>query len=443
MQSRFLPYALRQAPRYTSYPTAPHFSARVTGEDMRRWLGEAPETARLSLYLHVPYCQQLCWYCGCNTYAARRDEPILDFVDMALKEIDLAASALRARQVNEIHWGGGTPNILSPAQFERIAARLAQHFDIAVNTQHAIELDPRHLDAEKAAAYVKAGVTSASLGVQDLNDRVQRAIGRVQPVAIVEHAVALLRNAGVAALSIDLMYGLPHQTSEDLANSIRLAAAMHPNRIALFGYAHVPWFKKRQRLIPEAALPGSAERFDQAEAARHELKALGYVAIGLDHFALPDDAFVAALSDGRLRRSFQGYVVEEADALIGIGPSAISTLPQGYAQNAPEPGAWARAIDAGVFATIRGHQLSGDDRIRRRLIDEIMCAFAGDLSPLGGARACAHELDVLAPMFADGLVRLEGDRIVLSDDARPFCRLAAMAFDAYAEHGAARHSRAV
>jgi oxygen-independent coproporphyrinogen-3 oxidase len=443
MDSRFFAYAERQAPRYTSYPTAPHFSAQIGAGDMGRWLRETPTDAPLSLYLHVPYCRQICWYCGCNTYAARRDEPILDFVDIVLKEIDLVAAALCGRRVIDIHWGGGTPNILSPDQFTRIAEALARRFDIAADACHAIELDPRHVDGDKARAYAEAGANRASLGVQDLNERVQQAIGRVQPVQIVHQAVDHLRASGIAALSMDLMYGLPHQTVDDVLVSIERAASMRPDRIALFGYAHVPWFKKRQRLIPEAALPGAAERFAQAEAARLKLEALGYVAIGLDHFALPSDPLAAAARDGRLRRSFQGYVIEEAAAIVGLGPSAISTLPQGYAQNQAEPGAWARAISAGSLATARGHRLSDDDRIRRRLIEEIMCDFSGDLGALGGAPACAEALELLSPMFADGMIRLDGDQIIVEPCGQPFCRLVAAAFDAYAQAGAARHSRAV
>lgn len=443
MDPRLLAYAERQAPRYTSYPTAPHFSAQIGDGDVQRWLGDIASDAPLSLYLHVPYCRQLCWYCGCNTYAARRDEPVLDFVDALLLEIDLISAAIGGRKVIEIHWGGGTPNILSPDQFLLIVERLRRRFDIEASAHHAIELDPRYVDAARARAYVEAGVNRASLGVQDLNDRVQQAIGRIQPLSVVQHAVAELRGVGIAEVSMDLMYGLPHQSADDLRNSIRSAAAMNPNRIALFGYAHVPWFKKRQRLIAENALPGAAERFAQAEAARLELTALGYVAIGLDHFALPTDSLAIAAQAGELRRSFQGYVVQEASAIIGFGPSAISTLPHGYAQNASEPGAWGRAVAEGKLSIARGHELSDDDRIRRRLIEEIMCDFVGDLRPLGGAVACADALASLSPMFADGLVRVGDDRLWLSVDAQPFCRLVAMAFDVYANRGAARHSRAV
>lgn len=287
MDSRFLAYAERPAPRYTSYPSAPHFSAAVGADEVSRWLGELKPDARLSLYIHVPYCRQLCWYCGCNTHAARRDEPIRDFVDTVLDELDLVAAASSATRLVEIHWGGGTPNILTPLAFERIIERLAARFRIDAPVHHAIELDPRYVDAEKAAAYARAGVNRVSLGVQDLNEKVQHGIGRIQSVETVRDAVALLRGAGIAKINMDLMYGLPHQSIDDLRTTISLASAMAPDRIALFGYAHVPWFKKRQRLIPEAALPGAQERFEQAEAAREQLQALGYCAVGLDHFAPP------------------------------------------------------------------------------------------------------------------------------------------------------------
>ncbi|MFT3728136.1 MAG: oxygen-independent coproporphyrinogen III oxidase [Terricaulis sp.] len=443
MDPRLLAYAERQAPRYTSYPTAPHFTPAVGAGEYRHWLTELPRDATLSLYLHVPYCKQLCWYCGCNTYAARRDEPVADYVETVLREIELVAAAAGSKRTISIHWGGGTPNILDPEQFLRIFGALKQHFDLSAVSHHAIELDPRHVDAAKARAYAEAGVNRVSLGVQDLNARVQNAIGRVQPLEVVQNAVAVLREAGVAQISMDLMYGLPHQTTEHLRHTIWLANAMRPDRIALFGYAHVPWFKKRQRLIPEGALPDAAERFRQAESARTELESLGYVGIGLDHFALPGDEMALAMQDGKLRRSFQGYVTEEAEVLVGIGPSAISTLPQGYAQNTAEPGAWGRAINAGELATARGHCMHDDDATRRQLIERLMCDFEADLAPLGGAGACSAELSALAPMFGDGLVWLNNDRLTINPAATSLCRLVAMAFDTYAQRGVARHSRAV
>lgn len=443
MDERLLTYAERPAPRYTSYPTAPHFSDAVGASAMSDWLADLPMQSALSLYIHVPYCRQLCWYCGCNTYAARRAEPVADFVETLIAEIDLIASSLDARRLTDIHWGGGTPNILSAAEFARVAAHVARRFDIDEAAQHAIELDPRYVDDEKAEAYAKAGVNRVSLGVQTFDARVQQAIGRVQSFETVRDALHLLRRAGIPQVNMDLMYGLPHQTTEDLRESVRQAATLAPDRIALFGYAHVPWFKKRQRLISESTLPNTTERFDQAEAAHHALESLGYVAIGLDHFAKPDDELAVAQRNGKLRRSFQGYVIQEADAIIGVGPSAISTLPQGYAQNAPEPGAWARCVAAGQLASARGHALTHNDRVRGRLIEQIMCDFEGDLAPLGGRSGCADELALLQPMLADGMIELKDDTLLLTDAAHPFCRLIAMAFDAYAQRGVARHSSAV
>jgi oxygen-independent coproporphyrinogen-3 oxidase len=443
MDPRLRAYAERQAPRYTSYPTAPHFSAAVDDSVVARWLADIPEADSISLYIHVPYCRQLCWYCGCNTYAARRDEPVLDYVTSVLREIDLAREALGRRRVVEIHWGGGTPNILEAPQFAQIIERISGAFDTSTLAHHAIELDPRYVDTAKASAYAAAGVNRVSLGVQDLNDRVQQAIGRVQPLAVVEQTVETLRGAGIAEINFDLMYGLPHQGVADVQHSVELSVAMRPNRIALFGYAHVPWFKKRQRLIPDVALPGMESRFEQAEAARIKLQEHGYVAIGLDHFALPNDELARAAKAGALRRSFQGYVIEQAPALVGLGPSAISTLPQGYAQNHSEPGAWAASIANDRLPVARGHELSEDDRLRRRLIETIMCDFEGNLGPLGGARACAAELAALAPMIRDGLVTLNSNRIVLSEAAYPLCRVVGAAFDIYAARAQARHSKAV
>ena len=443
MQPNWLNYAEQAAPRYTSYPTAPHFSPALGEAQVRDWLGALSGRDTLSAYIHVPYCRSLCWYCGCNTYAARKSEPIRDYVALLLQEIDLVAAASGASRMVEIQWGGGTPNILSPDQFGRVAERLFARFDASGVAHHAMEINPRYIDKAKAAAYAAGGVNRASVGVQDLNDHVQAAIGRVQSVDVVRRALDHLRQAGIAAINVDLMYGLPHQSVDDLLRTIEIVVTMQPDRIALFGYAHVPWFKKRQRLIPDAALPGAAERFAQAEAARAALEAAGYVAIGIDHYARESDELAMAATASALTRSFQGYVVERADALIGFGASAISTYPQGYAQNLAEPGAWGRAVAEGHLPIARGHALQGDDDVRRRLIMQIMCDFAGDLAPMGGAAACRAEIAALRPMIEDGFVAIDGDKILVSEAGRPFCRLVARAFDSYAVGAPARHSRAV
>ena len=443
MNPAHVPYLEQQAPRYTSYPTAPHFHHGVNETVVRDWLSGLPQSAALSLYVHVPYCQYLCWYCGCNTFAARRPEPIAAFTENVLREIELVGDVVGARRVKELHWGGGTPNILSPDQFRRIHHQITFWFDIASDLHHAIELDPRRLTDDQIAAYAELGVTRASIGAQDFNPHVQQAIGRFQPTEVVRNAVDRLRGAGIAQINLDLMYGLPLQSIGDLLRSVRIAASMSPQRIALFGYAHVPWFKKRQRLIDENALPSAAHRFDQAEAARAELSALGYISVGLDHFALPSDDLALAAHRGQLRRGFQGYTTGEAEQVVGFGPSAVSILPQGYAQNHSIMGHWSRAILDGKLPILRGFAVSDEDRRRATVIEQIMCAFEADLTPLGGAANLGPELAALRPLVADELVVIADDRVVIPAQGRPFCRLVAKAFDTYAQSAPTRHSGAV
>lgn len=443
MDPVLLRYAEQPSPRYTSYPTAPHFTEAVDAGTVRTWLADLPADATLSLYLHIPFCREICRYCGCHTYATRRDEPIASYTDTMAKEIALVAAATPARRVTHIAWGGGTPNILRSSQFRTLCARLRERFDLSGLIEHAVEIDPRLLTADMAHVLGEEGVTRASLGVQDVNPHVQAAIGRIQCDKLVRNAVQMLRAAGVGAVSIDLMYGLPLQTVEDVRRSARVAAALAPDRLATFGYAHVPWFKKRQRLIDEADLPGTEMRFAQAAALREELEASGFVALGFDHFARSDDPLAKAAKAHAMKRSFQGFSCDTADALVGLGASAISTYPQGYAQNAPEPGAWSRAIDAGHLATARGVALNDDDRTRRAIIDRLLCDFAVDLAPFGGAQRFSDALGRCGQLVRDGLAQLDGDRVVVTPRGRPFARLVAEAFDAYRADGAARHSRSV
>ncbi|UPT61080.1 MAG: oxygen-independent coproporphyrinogen III oxidase [Hyphomonadaceae bacterium JAD_PAG50586_4] len=443
MDAKFLKYAEQSAPRYTSYPTAPHFNASVDGDVYRGWLSELPIEASLSLYLHTPYCRQMCWYCGCHAFAVQRDGPVAQFVEAIQAEIDAVAAATSARRVTEIHWGGGTPNALNPEQFGAIAVRLAQRFDLTACERHAVEIDPRILTPEHVATMARIGVNRASLGVQDFDENVQRAIGRVQPFEQVRDAVAMVRNGGIEALSFDLMYGLPHQTLESVRRTAELALSLNPHRFSVFGYAHVPWFKTRQRLIDSAALPGAGVRHALAEAIRETLSAAGYVEIGYDHYARPDDPIAVAAQVGALERNFQGFVETSCDALVGLGPSAISTLPQGYAQNEAEVGAWRAGVMNGGFAIKRGRGLSEDDRQRRDLIMRLLCDFRLDLGERGGFAAFPETLCDLRALAADGLVELSDDRIIIPQAGRAFARLVAQTFDAYRNTGAARHSQAV
>lgn len=442
-----LELAERAVPRYTSYPTAPHFGPAVDGETCRRWLGALSPCDDLSLYLHVPFCAAMCAYCGCHTKVVRREEPIRAYQRRLIAEIDLVAGATPARKVRHIHWGGGTPSMLGAEGLAAVVERLGLRFALEPGHEHAIELDPRQVTGALADALARMGVTRASLGVQDLNDHVQKAIGRVQPLAVVEAAVAALRRAGIGAVAFDLMYGLPHQSDADLITTVTLAGTLRPDRIALFGYAHVPWFKTHQRLIDTAALPDAGGRLRQAALARAALAGLGYQPIGLDHFALPDDPMALAARDRHLHRNFQGYTTDSADALIGFGASAIGRLPQGFVQNAPDIAGYQRAIDRGEPATVRGLALSREDRVRAAVIERLMCDFSADLDAEAGrfgmsASLFDGDLERLADLEQDGLVARDGRRVTVSEAGQPFVRIVASMFDAHLAR-AGRHSAAV
>lgn len=435
----------RPVPRYTSYPTAPHFHDGIDAETVANWLHSLPPALPLSLYLHVPFCRQMCWYCGCNTQIVARPEPIANFTETLIAEIERVAGQLLAaghqRLVSSIHFGGGTPNVLAPDDFRRIMAALAFNFALEPDLDLAIELDPRTLSDPFIAAMRDCGVSRASLGVQDFDPIVQMAVNRLQPIELVRDCVGKLRAAGIRTLNFDLIYGLPFQSVSGLRRSAEQAAELGPDRIALFGYAHVPWMKPHQRMIDEAALPDSHARFRQFEAAAQILSAKDYCRIGLDHFALPTDALTRARDDGSLRRNFQGYTDDRADALIGFGPSAISALPQGYAQNAPDHTPWRRAIDSGRLATVKGIAVTPEDRQRRAVIEQLMCFGTVDLA--------AFDLDLekirpqLHSLVDDRLVNLTGSRVTVTERGLPFQRVVAAAFDAYLAPDNRRHSRAV
>lgn len=440
--------AEKSVPRYTSYPTAPHFSDAVGPTTTAEWLGGLSVATRLSLYLHVPYCRELCSYCGCHTRATRKSEPLDAYAAILSREIDLVARKTPARTVIHAHWGGGTPSMLGGARLLGMTDALRSRFAFAPDAEISIELDPRYVDEELVDALAIGGFSRVSLGVQDFNPHVQKAIGRVQPFETVARAVALLRQRGFGAINLDLMYGLPHQTEEDVIRTAELAASLEPSRLAIFGYAHAPWFAKRQQLIDSAALPGAAERLRQAAAARNALVGQGFSVIGLDHFARPDDPLAVAARAGKLRRNFQGYTTDQAEALLPFGASSIGRLPQGYVQNAPDVGSWRRAIEAGRLATVKGVAFSREDLARAAVIERLMCDFSVDYGEiaaqmLGDVGAFdAAEVD-LSQLIREGVAIREGRRVMVTEAGRPFMRLVASAFDAYLPARAARHSVAV
>ena len=376
-------YAEERLPRYTSYPTAPQFNAAVGPETYAAWLGAMPDRSVGSLYVHIPFCRRMCWYCGCNTSVAVRHDPIETYLRALSQEIALVGSHLPRRlSVTHIHFGGGTPTIVKPYEFRNLLAHLRSAFDVAASAEIAIEIDPRVLTAEMAAALGEAGVTRASLGVQSLDPTVQAAINRHQSLDETALAVDRLREAGVGGINIDLIYGLPHQTVASSIATAEACLALRPDRFSVFGYAHVPGFKRHQRKIDEAALPDGPARGAQADAITEVLESAGYRRIGLDHFALPGDEMAAAAGSGSLHRNFQGYTTDAADVLIGLGASAIGRLPQGYVQNAAVTRDYLAALAAGRLATVRGFALAPDDRLRAALIERLMCDFRVDVAEI-------------------------------------------------------------
>jgi oxygen-independent coproporphyrinogen-3 oxidase len=437
----------QSVPRYTSYPTAPNFSAAVNAGVHAQWLNALPEATPLSLYLHVPYCVELCHYCGCNTHAVRRMEPIERYVGDLITEISLVAKHSNAKKVRRIHWGGGTPSIVGPEGLARISHALAKYFNLSELNEHAIELDPRRTDTDIAKSLVAIGVNRANFGVQEFCARVQHAIGRIQPFAVVEAAVNRIRKVGIENIGIDLMYGLPHQTAEDVRFSATLGARLRPQRVAIFGYAHVPWFKKQQRLIDARTLPDAEQRYRQALAAQEAWLANGYQAVGIDHFVLPDDNLAIAAKNGTLHRNFQGYTDDDCPVLIGLGASAISRFPSGYAQNHPAVAAYSSEVGYGRLPTVRGAELSAEDVLRAEIIERLMCDFWVDIERLVAkhrlptifSRELAH-VDLLA---AQGLARRSGRLVEVTSVGKPFARIVASVFDSYLEKKQTRHSVAV
>lgn len=437
----------RMVPRYTSYPTAPNFSSSVNADVYGSWLAALPERSTISIYLHVPYCRDLCLYCGCNTKATHRNKPVETYAKLIVEEIGLVTSLMGRRKVTHVHWGGGTPSILGADLLELIAGELASHFDLSAVREHAIELDPRYLTPTIAWTLKDIGVNRVSFGVQDFSLEVQQAIGRIQAFHLVEDAMATLREFGIDNINLDLMYGLPRQTVYSLKQTAILAHELQPQRVAVFGYAHVPWMRPQQRLINEADLPSPHERMAQAAAVHATFIQLGYEPIGLDHYARPDDAMALAAKTGRLRRNFQGYTIDDAHALIGFGASSISHLPMGFAQNASNIAEYSRAVGAGKPATIKGAAVSIDDKIRSEIIERLMCDLAVDLSKISqvfGVDCDFSDAFVsLRPLKNNGSVRIDGQRIRITEKGRPLARIVASAFDAYLSTGRARHSLAI
>lgn len=433
-------------PRYTSYPTAPHFSPAVANTQYAEWLKALPEGANLSLYFHFPFCNEMCWYCGCNTKAIRRYDPVEPYVGALLQEVATVSGMMAAgKRVTHIHWGGGSPNVLKPEDIRRVGNAIRAAFDVAPHAEFAVEIDPRQLSDEQVTAFAEIGVNRVSLGVQDFQEQVQIAINRRQTFEDTKRVLDMFRAHGIKSVNIDLVYGLPHQTRSSVNETILKVLALQPDRIAIFGYAHLPARLRHQRLIDEKVLPGVMERFGQSRRLNRVVTAAGYKTVGLDHYAKPTDK----LADDGIRRNFQGYTTDASDALIGFGASAIGQLPQGYVQNAVAAGVYQSMIATSGLAAVRGVHLSADDRVRAAAIERLMCSFdfsASELERTFGAAAAAPviaDARDLVQADKDGLLKATPDGFAMTEFGKPFVRTICACFDVYLGQGKAQHALAV
>ncbi|MGB0719180.1 MAG: oxygen-independent coproporphyrinogen III oxidase [Bdellovibrionales bacterium] len=440
-----------RVPRYTSYPTAPHFKAAKDAEIYRGWLQSIPAESGISLYIHIPFCPKLCWYCGCNTKITKRYDPVRAYVDLLLREIDILAAQIGRRQtVSSIHFGGGSPGMLEPCDFARIMNSIRSVFEIDADAEIAIELDPRNVTEGRVAAYAKHGVNRVSLGVQDFDDKVMASVNRQQPFQLSYNAARLLRDYGIAGLNIDLIYGLPHQNADTMRAAIDKALLLSPDRIAFFGYAHVPWMKKHMRLIDEGALPDKDLRYDLFQIGSHALIEAGYMPIGIDHFAKAGDSLCAAAQNGTLHRNFQGYTTDACETLIGLGVSSIGQMPQGYTQNAPDLPGYKAAIESGVLPVKKYCPTGDEDRLRAGVIARLMCDFRVDVY-----EQCrkfgfddAHldaDLARLQTYETLGFITIDGGVVTVTPQARLMVRSICAVFDSYltAQDATPRHAQAV
>lgn len=434
-------------PRYTSYPTANHFSNAVGPADYKTWLSDIREGAALSLYMHIPFCESLCWYCACTTKATRRYTPVARYLK-ALETEMLTVSQLvpRRHRITHLHWGGGSPDILSAEDTRRFGDLFNYCFDISPDIEFAVEIDPRLLTAEKADGLVEVGVNRISIGVQDFDPAVQKAIGREQSYETSRHAIELFRDRGMGSVNVDLVYGLPCQTERSLERTIEQVIDLSPQRIAVFGYAHLPHRAPNQKMIQAATLPDARQRYAMARRIAVLLEQAGYRPCGIDHFARPDDR----LASQPLNRNFQGYTTDRADVLLGLGASAIGRLAQGFVQNAVDVSGYAGLVEKDGIATARGWKLTDDDRLRGLVIERLMCEFDFSRSAIERFGELAvqviREGDCIVAEDTDGLVERTDDGFRLTAKGRPFVRNFCARFDTHLNRCAAagpKHSLSI
>lgn len=424
----------KRLPRYTSYPTALEFGP-LDGKTHDQWLASLPICEPVSLYFHIPYCDKLCWFCGCFTTISNKYGPVEKFVDVLKQEIRQTANKTGRLKVSHIHFGGGSPSILEPEGFKSLIAVLDECYDIKDAPEFAIEIDPRTVDRDKIFAYAAAGVNRVSLGIQDFNLKTQEAINRIQTLELIHETMQHFKEAGINRINFDLIYGLPYQSIETITQTIRQTLKFKPSRIALFGYAHVPHMKKHQELVGKHNLPDQKERQAQFDWASKMLTENGYRAIGLDHFALPNDHLFTSFDQGKLKRNFQGYTEDSANSLIGFGPSAISSLPDGYAQNVPSIRDYIEKITCDKSPVVRGLNISQEDKMFRDVISTLMCYFEVDPVKIAMEHRIHYnfesEKEKLMELVSAGYMTRFGNCFKITKMGLPFLRAIATVFDQY------------
>jgi oxygen-independent coproporphyrinogen-3 oxidase len=439
----------RPGPRYTSYPTAPYFHTGFTEADWLQELRTSQDAARgLSLYVHIPFCDTLCYYCGCNMVATGDYDKAQRYLAILEQEMARVAELTEAqRRVEQLHWGGGTPTYLKPEDIRRLMQAIRRHFHIAPEAEMGCEADPRELTREHLVALRESGFNRLSIGVQDLDERVQQAVNRVQPAALIAKVYGWARELGFASINMDLIVGLPHQSVTSFSRTLDQVLAWAPDRFAVFAYAHVPWMKKHQKLIREADLPDFATRLALQQLIHDRLGAAGYVNIGMDHFAKPEDELVQAQRAKTLWRNFQGYTTHKDCDIYAFGASSISQTRSVYAQNEKNLKRYQERVASGHLPVERGLRLTREDMLRRDLITRIMCDLEldyADFSATWGIDFTSHFADALTelpPLATDGLVTLTDRGLKVTDLGRLFLRNIAMCFDAYLRQASGEQPR--
>ena len=434
-------------PRYTSYPPANHFEPDTGRKWQASWLRAIPEGEEVSVYVHIPFCRRLCWFCACRTQGTSTLNPVESYVTTLLSEIQMAHAEMPATaRMGRLHLGGGTPTLLSVPLMRKLITTLFETFERSEDFEFSVEVDPTDATDEVLTTLMELGMTRASIGVQDFAQDVQDAIGRQQSVEQTRHVVDLLREQGIGGINFDVLYGLPHQTLAGFGETLNQSLAMRPDRLAIYGYAHVPWVSKRQKLIPESALPDPETRFQLAEQANRVFRLAGYRPLGIDHFALPHDGLAKAAEAGQLKRNFQGYTDDTARYLIGFGASAISRYPDGYVQNAVATSAYHQRIKTGVLPGDRGYHMSADDHVKARFVEDIMCSFGFDAHAVAAdfpeaAEAIFATAIAIEEQFGEVLVRA-GGTLTLKPDYHPLARIMAKQVDRF-QTTTSCHSQAI